>query len=134
MSQKKLRPRPFSPFQPVADKASENHLNIMVIIALSISLTFSLLVVFGWLPNRVATPAPMLDSIAAPASALRPNPSAERDTLKEPAEPGSPYQQAQQAKARQQAQSVLESILIEQELLQEAQVMRWAEARYIDAD
>jgi tetratricopeptide (TPR) repeat protein len=134
MSQKKLRPRPFSPFQPVADKASENRLNIIVIIALSISLTFSLLVVFGWLPNRVAAPAPMLDAIPAPTSTLRPNPSAERVTLGEPAAPGSPYQQAQQAKARQQAQSVLESILLEQELLQEAQVMRWAEAGYIEAD
>ena len=134
MSQKKLRPRPFSPFQPVADKASENRLNIIVIIALSISLTFSLLTVFVWLPNRVAAPAPMLDAIPAPTSTLRPNPSAERVALGEPAAPGSPYQQAQQAKARQQAQSVLESILLEQELLQEAQVMRWAEAGYIEAD
>lgn len=134
MSQKKLRPRPFSPFQPVADKASENRLNIIVIIVLSIGLTFSLLTVFFWLPNRVAAPAPMLDAIPAPTSTLRPNPSAERVTLGEPAAPGSPYQQAQQAKARQQAQSVLESILLEQELLQEAQVMRWAEAGYIEAD
>ena len=134
MSQKKLRPRPFSPFQPVADKASENRLNIIVIIVLSISLIFSLLTVFVWLPNRVAAPAPMLEAIPAPTSTLRPNPSAERVTLGEPAAPGSPYQQAQQAKARQQAQSVLESILLEQELLQDAQVMRWAEARYIDAD
>ena len=85
MSQKKLRPRPFSPFQPVAEKASENRLNIMVIIALSISLIFLLLIVFVWLPNRVATPAPMLDSIAAPTPALRPNPSAERATLGKPA-------------------------------------------------
>lgn len=134
MSQKKLRPRPFSPFQPVADKASENRLNIIVIIVLSISLIFSLLTVFVWLPNRVAAPAPMLEAIPAPTSTLRPNPSAERVTLGEPAAPGSPYQQAQQAKARQQAQSVLESILLEQELLQEAQVMRWAEAGYIEAD
>ena len=130
--QKRIEPTEFQPAVARSDtKLQEGNKPWGLVLAVVLILV-AIYGVFIWLPGQV-TPTSPTSVQANQTSTSTQTPNRAGPELGSPASELSPFEQAQLEKARKEAQDVLEQILLQQEVLQEAKVELWGQTPYEQA-
>jgi hypothetical protein len=130
--QKRIEPTEFQPALASSDtKLQEGNKPWGLALAVALILV-AIYGVFIWLPGQV-TPTNLTSAQANQTSTSTQTPNRAGAELGSPASELSPFEQAQLEKVRKEAQDVLEQILLQQEVLQEAKVELWGQAPYEQA-
>ena len=130
--QKRIEPAKFQPAQERSDIANREGNKPWGLVIAALVVLIAIYGVFIWLPGQVEPTIPSAvqnDQIAE--STQRSNRTNSQTNVQN--SELSPFEQAQLEKARKQAQDILEQILLQQEVLQEAKVELWAETSYEQA-
>ena len=130
--QKRIEPAKFQPAQARSDtKLQEGNKPWGLVVAAAVVL-IAIYGVFIWLPAQVEPSRPTTAQTDQIASTTQ-QPSRTSSSSSAQSSELSPFEQAQLEKARKEAQDILEQILLQQEVLQEAKIELWAKTAYEQA-
>lgn len=130
--QKRIEPVEFHPAQQGNPDTSQEGNKSWVAIVIATLILVAMYGVFVWLPTQVDSNDPIIIQTKQPLSTLTQVQAAGRASSQPSTQNSelSPFEQAQLEKARKEAQDILEQILLQQEVLQEAKIALWGQVPY----
>lgn len=130
--QKRIEPAEFKPARGSSDTKIQGGNKPWGLVVAAVLVLTAIYGVFIWLPGQVEpTIATTVQNDRISDTTQRPSPASSQASAQ--SSELSPFEQAQLAKARKEAQDILEQILLQQAFLQEAKVEWWGQVPYEQA-